>query len=187
MPQFKIILEGTSKPPVWRRILIAPKATFLDLHHAIQGAFGWMNSHLWEFSDGNRPSEFRIGPPSPWEEDPDLKMAGKVQLKTVFPGAKQLTYLYDFGDSWHHRIVWEKEGEPPAEGIAVCLAGKGNCPPEDCGGVWGYYDLVEAINDPRHENHADMMEWMQLGKGDKWDVHAFDLEQVNGRIRYFLG
>lgn len=184
---FKISLAGTQKPPVWRRVAINSEATFLELHHTIQGAFVWMNSHLWEFSDGNRPTNLRIGPPNSWEEDPDLLMAEEVQLKAVFPKLhKQIGYLYDFGDSWQHIVQWEKTVEESLL-MPVCLAGKGNCPPDDCGGVWGYYDMVEAINNPRHENHEDMMDWMQLEKGDKWDVHTFSLEQANGSIRYYLG
>jgi len=101
-----------------------------------------------------------------------------VTLAEVCPKVKSsLLYEYDFGDGWEHTIEVQKITEP-AEGAVypVCLSGKLACPPEDCGGVWGYYNLLETIADPDHEMHEELSEWL----GDEFDPEAFDLDEVNG-------
>lgn len=96
------------------------------------------------------------------------KSAPKVKSKLI--------YEYDFGDGWEHTIEVQKIYEPePGVKYPVCLAGKKACPPEDCGGIWGYYDLLNAIADPKHEMHAEMVEWL----GDSFNPDAFDLDEVN--------
>jgi hypothetical protein len=100
-----------------------------------------------------------------------------VTLAEVCPKAKsKLTYEYDFGDGWEHTLAVQKivEAEKGAE-HPLCLAGKGACPPEDCGGVWGYYDLLDALANPRHERHEELLEWL----GGPFDPEAFDLDEVN--------
>lgn len=96
----------------------------------------------------------------------------------------EIHYEYDFGDGWQHLIELQKVTSPvPGQMYPQLLKGKGACPPEDCGGVWGYYHLVEAINDPKHEDHKDMKRWLGV---KQWDVHAFDLEKARKRVdRYF--
>jgi hypothetical protein len=100
-----------------------------------------------------------------------------VTLAEVCPKVKsKLIYEYDFGDGWQHTVEVQKIVEPePGVEYPVCLAGKKACPPEDCGGVWGYYDLLETVANPKHENHDDMLEWL----GDDFDPEAFDLGEVN--------
>lgn len=98
-----------------------------------------------------------------------------------------MRYVYDFGDHWQHDVIVEKvlAAEPGAV-YPVCLSGKGHCPPEDCGGVWGYAELRETLADPAHEEHADMLEWLELESAEEFDPHAFDADDVNvllgGRI-----
>jgi len=100
-----------------------------------------------------------------------------VTLGKVCPKVKsKLIYEYDFGDGWEHTIEVQKIVEPePGVKYPVCLAGKKACPPEDCGGVWGYYELLEVIADPKHEDRGEMLEWL----GGEFDPDAFDLEEVN--------
>jgi hypothetical protein len=92
-----------------------------------------------------------------------------------------LRYEYDFGDSWEHELLVEKI-LPPEPGVRypLCLKGKGACPPEDVGGVWGYDSFLEAIADPKHPEHDDMLEWV----GGEFDPEAFDLDEVNEALRY---
>ncbi len=66
----------------------------------------------------------------------------------------------------------------------ICLAGKGACPPEDCGGVWGYANLREELADPTHEEHEDMLEWMRLGSASDFDPTSFDVDKVNGALGF---
>ena len=152
--RFKIRLVGI-RPPIWRRIEVPGDYTFWDLHVAIQDAMGWEGYHLHEFqpggSRGNRPRGLGaprgIGIPDPDGGD-DMRAGWKVRLSLYFrePG-DEATYIYDFGDDWHHKVVLEAvEKRSKAISEPVCLGGRRACPPEDCGGVGGYYDLVEALS-----------------------------------------
>ena len=116
---------------------------------------------------------------TPWGDDTEMDGEDEdaVTLAKVCPKVKsKLIYEYDFGDDWQHVIEVEKIAAPePGVKYPVCLAGKKACPPEDCGGLWGYGDLLDAIADPGHEQHEDMLDWL----GDEFDPDAFDLEEVN--------
>lgn len=168
--QLKITLMGSQKPPIWRQVQITADIDFQQLHAIIQGAMGWTNSHLHAFTDQRR--NFSIGMPD--EFDIDETQDGREEKVQDYLSAKgdTLIYEYDFGDSWEHRVEVQKVLEAePGETYPKLLKGKGACPPEDCGGIWGYYNLVEAINNPKHESHEDMVEWTGL---KKWDVNEFD-------------
>lgn len=150
--RFKITLVGI-RPPIWRRIEVPGNYTFWDLHSAIQDAMGWENYHLHEFRPGlydprNAYQDDGLSIGIPDREFGRVVFAGwMVRLNQHFreSGDRGL-YLYDFGDDWIHRVVLEAKQRRP-EGIPkpVCLGGKRACPPEDCGGVGGYYDLVDAL------------------------------------------
>ena len=104
-----------------------------------------------------------------------------VRLVDVIDGAKdRFVYEYDFGDSWTHQIVVEKI-VPREKGkrYPVCIAGAMACPPEDCGGIWGYENFLEAIKDPKHEEHESMLEWI----GGPFDAEAFNLDNINGLLK----
>ncbi len=181
--QFKIQLTYTDDPAVWRRVLVPDEITFADLHLVIQAAFGWENCHMYQFSAkgwGSKPCYQSMDEYEP--ETEDKKDSDATSINEIFKKARQkYTYIYDFGDDWKHEVVLEKiiAEEPP--GAPQCIDGAGACPPEDCGGVPGYYNMVEAINNPDHDEHEDMREWMGIAKGEKWDVNAFDLEEANHR------
>jgi hypothetical protein len=105
----------------------------------------------------------------------------RATLAEVVPRVRRkFRYLYDFGDSWEHELQVEKVGPPdPALRHPAVLARERACPPEDCGGIWGYVNLLEALDDPAHPDHDDMMEWM----GGPIDPEAFDLDQINKRLQ----
>jgi len=177
--QFKIQLMNVAKPPVWRQIQVPEKITFHKLHHLIQLVFGWEGGHLYQFSPRGYGSHPTIAIPSKddWEET-DMN-AMKTKLNKVFTHEKQtFNYLYDFGDDWAHKITLEKL-VPDDIILPVCLAGKGSCPPEDCGGPWGYENLKIILADPKHEEHQDMKEWLGLDEDEDWDANSFDLDGVN--------
>lgn len=169
----KVTLDRT-KPPIWRRLDIDSSATLGDLHDAIQAAMGWDNSHLHQFVVGDT-----------YYSDPlmaldDVLDEHAARLADVAPAkGDKLRYEYDFGDSWEHTILVEDVREPdPATRYPVCVAGKRAGPPEDCGGVWGYADLLAALADPENPDHEDLREWI----GGSWDAEAFDLDATNRRI-----
>jgi hypothetical protein len=135
---------------------------------------GWSGGHLHVFSTG-------------WAEygspDSELGHGDETAVRLIEllsgPGDK-LRYTYDFGDDWEHDVVLE-EVLPASPGAAdpCCLAGKGACPPEDCGGVWGYAELKEILADRGHEQHQDMLDWLGLDSGDEFDPKAFSVDDVN--------
>ncbi|MFT4222314.1 plasmid pRiA4b ORF-3 family protein [Dysgonomonas sp.] len=182
--QFKVQIKGITKPPVWRKVSIPDNFTFLDFHYIIQIAFGWENTHLFEFRDQEYQSNIRIGIPYDDFFDPDFaaqtKDASHIGLSAVFNEAGQkLLYVYDFGDSWVHEITLESvtDGKQKA---AVCLSGKGACPPEDCGGVWGYEDIKHIFETaPGSKQANDCRKWLGLKKKDIWDAKFFNIDDVN--------
>jgi hypothetical protein len=140
----------------------------------IQAAMGWQESHLHAFTiDGEE-----YGTP-----DPELGHADerKAKLARLVPdeGMKS-SYAYDFGDGWEHQITLEKQ-LPLEEGRAypVCLKGKGACPPEDSGGLWGYYDMLDILAQPKHPEHKDVKRWMPPG----FDPDHFDPAEANARLQ----
>jgi len=178
--QFKIQIKGIAKPPVWRRVEVPASFTFKRFHDVIQIAFGWEDYHLFQFSPKGWGSEPAISIPheDDWEEVED---AQKIKLKDVFfAEGQKYVYIYDFGDDWEHQITLEAISDKGTR-KAVCLAGKGACPPEDCRGVWGYEDMKRVLAEkPDSEEAAEWLEWLGLEKGEKWEeVNGFSLEDVN--------
>jgi len=169
--QVKVTLQGV-KPPVWRRLLI-PSSIFLrKLHDVLQAALGWTDTHLHLFDVGGQT----YGVPDPDFAD-DMRSDAKVRLDQVLLREKDaMFYDYDFGDGWRHKIVLEKIVDPtPGTRAPLCIAGARACPPEDCGGVWGYANLLEVIANASHPEHEDMLEWL----GDEFDPAHFEVEEVN--------
>ncbi|HVU88054.1 MAG TPA: plasmid pRiA4b ORF-3 family protein [Pirellulales bacterium] len=178
--RFKITLLDV-KPPIWRRIEVAD-GTLDELHEHIQTAMGWTNSHLHQFDIGGR----RYGDPELLDDgwgDRDFVDSTKLRLNKLLDKKRKsfrFHYEYDFGDGWRHEIIYE--GVQPAEPGAKyprCTEGARACPPEDCGGPWGYMDFLEAIRDPKHESHDDLLEWI----GGEFDSEAFDLKEANKEMR----
>ncbi|MFH1067978.1 MAG: plasmid pRiA4b ORF-3 family protein [Candidatus Glassbacteria bacterium] len=186
--QFKTTLKAT-KPPVWRRIQVPGDYTFWDLHVAIQDSMGWLDSHLHQFEVYNpRKSRMEyIGIP---EDELELLSGWKVRIDRFFtPSNSKGIYTYDFGDDWEHTIVLEKIlPRDPQTKYPCCLAGRRKCPPEDCGGTWGYLEFLQVVNDPTHEEHASMLEWC----GGSFDPDEFNPKEVvfddpKERLRYAFG
>jgi len=173
--QLKVTLKDF-KPPIWRRVLVESEVTLFDLHQIIQIAMGWHNYHLHEF----RIAGEHFGSPDLGGFE-DVNDDAKTKLHQVIQGEKmKFLYEYDFGDSWVHEILVEKVLPVEKGGTyPVCLKGKGACPPEDVGGVWGYADFLEVLADPEDPQYEEMLEWV----GGEFDPEAFDLETVNKRLK----
>jgi hypothetical protein len=169
----KVTLAG-SQPPIWRRLQVPSAITLRALHDVLQAAFGWENYHMWVF-------ETPLGRCGLPDRNLEISNAAAKRLDQVAPRpSDRLSYTYDFGDDWEHAILVEAitSAEP---GIAYprCLAGRRACPPEDCGGIWGYDDLIAILTDPEHEEHQERLEWLGLDSADQFDPAAFDPAQVN--------
>ncbi|HXE56197.1 MAG TPA: plasmid pRiA4b ORF-3 family protein [Tepidisphaeraceae bacterium] len=176
--QFKITLIDI-KPAIWRRIQV-PDCTLVDLHEFIQAAFGWENYHLHQFDiEGVRYSQPALDGD---DFDMDFEDETDVLLSKLLPKTARKCrwrYEYDFGDGWGHEILFE--GFPPADPKAkapICLEGERSCPPEDCGGPPGYGNYLDAIADPQHEQHEEMLEWP-----GPFDPLAFDAKKATKAMR----
>ncbi len=153
--------------------------SFWDLHVAIQDAMGWLDYHLHAFrlaASGNGET-MEIGIPVDDEFMPDRQtVAGwEVALSSHFdrPG-QTAVYEYDFGDGWIHDLLLEEIIPGGKAQCVTCVDGQRACPPEDCGGTWGYQTLLEALRDPTHEQHDDMLDWT----GGDFDAEHFDPAKV---------
>jgi hypothetical protein len=178
--QFKITLLE-SHPPIWRRIQVRD-CTLDKLHEHIQTAMGWTNSHLHHF----KLKEQLYGDPMLLQEnfeDMEYEDSTTTRLSDILPKTGRrfrFQYEYDFGDSWHHDVLFEGvvRADPKAK-YPLCLEGERACPPEDCGGVWGYPDFVEAIRNPDHERHEELLEWV----GGRFDPEEFDPAKATKAMR----
>ena len=169
----KVTLHG-SKPPIWRRIQVDSKTTLGELHEMLQVVMGWTNSHLHVF----RINGDEYGEPAPEFELDYLDEKSVILGQVVKCVGETLRYDYDFGDGWEHRLLVEKILAAPSA-APECLTGKRSCPPEDCGGIWGYREFLTAIGDPGHEDHDRMLEWI----GGSFDPDEFDLSEVNDELQ----
>jgi hypothetical protein len=175
--QFKVQLKNIT-PAIYRNILVPESATFLQLHEIIQHTMGWDNYHLFQFVIDRNTF---IGIPNKEFDFGEVYDAKKIKLKDFFnPLNRKILYEYDFGDSWEHTVTLSKVMENEKNiNYAVCLKGQRNCPPEDCGGPWGYEMFLAAITDKKNPEHNQMLEWV----GGEFDPEEFDLEHVNGVIK----
>jgi hypothetical protein len=180
--QIKVALRGVTKPPVWRRLEVPADLDLAQLHEVIQATMGWQNGHLHVFSDGGD----EYGLPDPELGHLDERAVRLSQLLAAV--GDRLLYTYDFGDDWQHDITLEKTLPLDEEAAgAICTAGKGACPPEDCGGVWGYRELKATLADPNSDNHESLLEWLGLSSPDDYDPRRFSAEDTNhrlGRLNY---
>jgi hypothetical protein len=172
--QLKITLKDIT-PPIWRRVQVASNTPLGKLHEIVQQAMGWTNSHLHAFLIAGD----RYGPPDSDGESKDIDYR-KIKLEDIAAEGSRFSYEYDFGDDWGHELVVEKVLAPePGVKYPICLAGKRACPPEDCGGPWGYAQLLEILADPKHEEHEERKEWL----GDDFMPERFDLSLVDKQVR----
>lgn len=177
--QFLIVLPSTD-PLVWRRIQVPESYSFWDLHVAIQNAMGWLDCHLHEFrvvvdSRTGQLARFGIPDDDAFEQPKVLPDWAVKVLDVLSQDALPILYVYDFGDDWRHTLTYE--GAVPLDRSANyprCVSGERRCPPEDCGGVHGYAEFLDAIRDPKHERHAEFLEWI----GGPFDPGDFDARSI---------
>lgn len=178
--QLKVGLKG-AKPPIWRRLEVPADISLDRLHDIIQVAFGWDGSHLHVFETpygdfGIADAELRHRP------------ADEVSLAQVLPDPRsKITYVYDFGDEWRHEILVEKVLEPD-ESVTYprCTGGRRATPPEDCGGIWSYADMLDVLADPAHPEHANTLEWLGLDNAAAFDPSAFDAPAITKALTSLL-
>jgi hypothetical protein len=176
--QMTIVLEEV-QPPIWRRFQVASDVTLYRFHQVLQTLMGWTSSHLYLFEINGVEYEDQAINPDPLPEG-TLKVR-RVRLNQAVTREKtKLLYVYDFGDDWRHHLLVESI-LPPQPGMKhpVCLGGQRACPPEDCGGPFGYQDLLKILKQKRHPEYASMKEWV----GPLFEPERFDLDEVNAALR----
>jgi hypothetical protein len=172
----KVTLRG-SKPPIWRRFEVPSDITLQRLHEVIQIGFDWEDRHLHLFET----SAGRYG-----LHDPELEIRSSARKKLSdvadWPGDR-LRYDYDFGDGWEHDIVVEAV-QPAEPGVAYprCTAGKRACPPEDSGGIPGYYRLLDVVGHPDDPEHEQYLDWLGIASAQELDPDAFDRDALNAEL-----
>jgi len=177
--RFHIELEGID-PPVWRRIRVPSSYSFWDLHVAIQDAMGCLDYHLHLFYVRKRETgELEaIGIPGdePYLDDPPCLAGWEVPIARYFvTEGDAASYEYDFGDGWRHIVTLQGiDTIRKGERRLACLAGERRCPPEDCGGIHGYSELLKVIADETHPEHEAMLQWL----GGAYDSEAFSTSDV---------
>jgi hypothetical protein len=171
----KVALRG-AKPPIWRRLEVPGDISLAGLHNVIRVAFGWHGGHMHVFETeygefGTADAELGHGP----EES--------VTLEQVAPVGSKFRYTYDFGDDWVHDIVVEKLLERDSTVLYPrCTGGRRAAPPDDCGGIWGYAELIEILGDPTHPEHEDRLEWLGLDNAAEFEPGDFDAKSVTNAL-----
>jgi hypothetical protein len=154
----RIELEGV-EPLIWRRVAVRTTMSLMDVHRVVQAAMGWLDCHLWHFEAGDRRYSMRVPSEPEWNERYDD--AGRITLAAVLAGdVRRMNYVYDMGDYWEHAIIVEKAGAPlPGVRYPQFLGGERRCPPEDCGGVPGYYEFLKNSTSEQLRARAEALRW----------------------------
>lgn len=175
----KVTLLETD-PPIWRRLNVSGETTLVRLDRIIQAAMGWTNSHLHIFTAGG---VLYADPDPEWEIE--VEDEGPARLDGIAREVGEaFVYEYDLGDSWRHQVlveeIWFNSGDPVQP---TCLGGERACPPEDCGGVLGYYQTLECLRDPDDEEYESTKIWIESMTGGPFDPDVFRLGAANRALK----
>jgi len=175
--QIKVVLKD-SKPVIWRRFLVPTNYNLGHLHTVIQMVMGWTNSHLHQFEINRQ----EYASPDYEEELPEkVRDEKKYKLIKILVEGDKFSYDYDFGDGWRHNLFVEKLVPLSKDNNGpVCLTGENTCPPEDCGGIHGYYELLETVKNPDHPDYEEKSTWL-----GRFDSAHFDLDDINTALKDF--
>lgn len=181
--EFEVSLRDIA-PRIWRRFLLKRSATFEDLHRAIQDSFDWLDYHLWAFSPEDMYSSTVVAgsPQEPeWQDEAPIPDGARVKLASYFAGPAARfrgIYTYDYGDDWEHEVQLVQMTRAGDVRLRKLLGGERNRPPEDCGGVGGYEQIIEFLRTGRQPDpHVDLGGWL----GD-WKPETFDFAAVRARF-----
>lgn len=164
--RLKVELLGVM-PTVWRRFDTYADVKLSQLHYFIQGAMGWELMHLFSYQDGRGYG---------------CQISSELRLCDACRVGDALSYTYDFGDNWQHLVTVEKAMAKPTGIYPRVVAGKCACPPEDCGGPWGYADKLRALAGRRNARRRELVEWL----GGPFDPKAFDMEEARERLAEYV-
>jgi hypothetical protein len=174
-----------SVPPIWRDIIVPSNLTLENLHYVIQTAMGWNNDHHHHFIADNILYTDIADNDNPYHEGSDAERSERNHTVSQLLTEEKsiILYEYDLSDGWLHKIELRKI-LPAHDNHAFkphCVKGKGACPPEDCGGIWGYTDMLEALQGADSEERNEILTWL----GEGFNPEHFDLEAVNRILKNF--
>ncbi|SHF24346.1 pRiA4b ORF-3-like protein [Marinitoga hydrogenitolerans DSM 16785] len=175
----KIEIENI-KPEIYRIISVRKDMNFFDLHNIIQLAFDWDNTHLYEFEVTDNikivPEFSYIPNEMPLFSDNKNQLDKAIKLETVLETKNKIKYKYDFGDNWivNIEVIGEKNEDA---NYPICIKGERAAPLEDCGGIGGYYSILEALNNPEDADE-ELLEW-----AEDYDPEKFDIEKLNKELK----
>lgn len=178
--QIQIVLRG-SKPKIWRRVLIPSDMSLADFHEVIQTSMGWENSHLHYFEKNNTFYTLKIEGDDFLDENNKIDYRDLTVADLLTKKHDRITYEYDYGDRWEHDIFLEDiTAVNPQIKYPVCIEGKMSCPPEDCGGINGYHDILFILKNPQHKYYENYKDWLD----ERFDPEYFNIDEVNRRLHY---
>jgi hypothetical protein len=162
------------KPLIWRRVGVRTSMTLKAVHDVIQTIMGWLDCHLWEFAANGRRYSMLVPNDADWNKR--IKNVAKTKLSALLTsGVREISYVYDMGDNWQHRIIVEKlKAAEPAAQYPQFLGGERRCPPEDCGGLPGYYEFLHNIASKQNKKRNAALEWY----GGPYDPDHIDEQQI---------
>lgn len=168
--QLRITLNHI-EPKIWKSVIVPSSITLAKLHTILQIVMGWTNSHLHMFVQNGKS----YGIPDEFNEF-DTQNEKSVRLSNLLSKESDIVlYEYDFGDGWIHEVLLEKiQSFDPTRKLPNCLGGERSCPPEDCGGAWGYQNLLEIVTNPEDPEFDNMNEWL----GDEFSAEFFDASET---------
>lgn len=184
--QIKVTLDDI-EPPIWRRLLVPLTTTLSELHHILQAAMGWTDSHLHQFEIGGlRYGDLEMLNQDRFEGDAQAFDASEVRLRDFqfwYDDGPSFVYVYDFGDDWRHTVQLEKLlALKPAPKSATCIEGVRSCPPEDVGGPPGYFEFLRVLLSPEPEEIEEQRQ-LKRWSGGKFDPERFDLAKADKAVR----
>ncbi|GEN32975.1 DUF6155 family protein [Aneurinibacillus danicus] len=174
--QWKVELTGIH-PPIWRRFQTFGDITFDQLHKTLQIIMGWKDYHLYMFGFPDKMIHIP-DPDFPNERIKELDARQEKISVHVTEEGQHFIYLYDYGDNWEHELVLERIVEQEKETYPVCLEGERHCPPEDVGGVPGYLEVLEILQNKSHPEYEHTLMWV----GGRFNPEAFMKEKVNQQL-----
>jgi hypothetical protein len=174
----RIELQGI-EPLIWRRVAVHTSISLMDTHGVIQGAMGWLNSHLWNFEVNNRKFGMRLPDDDDWNER--IENAENTTLEMVLHGGQlRMEYVYDMGDFWEHLIIVERVTTPlPEVTYPQFLGGERRCPPEDCGGPFGYSEFLRKLFREEKNTREDALAW----HGEPYDPDDIGEQKIVSALR----
>lgn len=179
--ELKIELEGI-KPKIWRTFQVEADITFKDLHENIQKVMGWENYHMYDFTLGKTINIIDPRGDNDFGWGEIVKKANRAKLsKFIDTKSQKFSYMYDMGDSWEHKLTVKKIFEAEdSESFPLVIDGARACPPEDCGGIWGYEEIIELLKHPESPEYEERIEdWL----GEDFDPEYFNIDEVNKKFR----